>query len=1123
MPRARVILGDDSEAGSNILDVAFCARIRLTTAPEIENTVFDIYMPREVRGDPRPRNETAWQRVIIKKSNIMRFRGLLTLLCGLILAVGCTYDSDIDTSGFGSEGEGVTTVNIRATLPEFGGVTRGVNSAKGGTTNIDWEEYSLRVIIKAYGDESEPVEYRGKEAAYEVRYLDDTSVGADGRVAISLDMPLTSDHTYDIYMWADYVKKGSEEDLHYDTAEFPAIKFNHSAPVINDESLDAFYGKAEITVGDGYYLWDEGSQFPISRAVAKLRMVATDADSASAASATLQTDKFYTGFNIATEALTASAAAVKSEKTVFEEYSDEMTPTTKSFITAYMLWPAEQSTNIVAEFYEEGNDEAISTIEPAGAIPLKRGNLTTLRGALLVTDSGWDGNVEQPEVLDGDTLVVSTPGQLLWLVENGAKVDGVEYRKIRLGADINVNNQAVIHQLKLYEDTDFDGNGKTLKGLGEPTTALFGSVQGLNAYNFTLEGYNVSAQDGHVGVLVNELHKSATFADITIKNSAATTATGAAGGVVGYVGGGSSVNLDVVFKNCDLVNVKADGTSAEGKFVGLMQGYDNGETLSFDADCSADDECGVANYASPYTESNDAQWLDGDYPKSFDFSAYNGWLGDEEMYRAVVSFADNRMQIKWDGVTKVEPLKDASGSILIYSPFDLASLQQTVVRTGTDYPYTYTWSGRTSWGTVIFESDVDLGGVCDKCREENCICTKAGKGICDCTECRKFTPIRSIKTLDGKNHTVYNLHIDLVHDGDGMAFMQTTVSGAVHKDITFVGANIKTDHDRNIPVCNYAQEDNGSGNGYGGTFVSATGGGTYTISNVHVKDGKVSGVCKIGGLIGKAGCATLNMTNCSVDNYVVENYEANRPNYYPIVMEGSMSVTCLEWWYTQGECGGLIGFVQCSSVANIEGCSVTNTHMNCYDQPNKTVTANVISGSYSGMSPTTKDSTLARGSTLIAGRHVNQFIGDVVSARTSDSNTTTYVVNIKDYYVDGNTYRGDVAASSTNNYNHAYEQKNTGSSWRPNYVNSAWCEVVGCAYYVGVEININLGLTKYQKHVRHYAGTLTFNKKNGSTITLTENASEANGIKWIGGNFSIEGIGGKTNYPPAPSASEIGE
>ena len=61
VPRARVILGDDSEAGSNILDVAFCTRTRLTTAPEIENTVdrgpFDIYATRGARRHNSTKHE----------------------------------------------------------------------------------------------------------------------------------------------------------------------------------------------------------------------------------------------------------------------------------------------------------------------------------------------------------------------------------------------------------------------------------------------------------------------------------------------------------------------------------------------------------------------------------------------------------------------------------------------------------------------------------------------------------------------------------------------------------------------------------------------------------------------------------------------------------------------------------------------------------------------------------------------------------------------------------------------------------------------------------------------------------------------------------------------------------
>lgn len=918
------------------------------------------------------------------------------MLCGLILAVGCTYDSDIDTSGFGSEGDGVTTVNIRATLPEFGGVTRGVDSAQGGTTNIDWEEYRLRVIIKALGDESEPEEYRGKEAASEVLYLDDTDVGADGSVAISLDMPLTSGHTYDIYMWADYVQKGSTEDLHYDTGRFPAIALKHDVPVINDETLDAFYGKAEITVGDGYYVWAEGTQFPISRAVAKLRMVATDADSASAARATLQTDMFYTGFNIATGELTKSAAAVKSEMTTFETYTEETTPTTKSFITAYMLWPAEQSTNIVAEFYD-GNDTVISTIQPADAIPLKRGNLTTLRGALLVTDSGWDGEVEQPEVL-GDTLVVSTPGQLLWLVENGAKVGDVEYRKIRLGADINVNNQVDISPLKLYDDTDFDGNGKALKGLGVPTTALFGSVQGLRAYNFTLEGYNVSAQDGHVGVLVNELHKSATFADITIKNSTAKTSNGAAGGVVGYVGGGSSVDLDVVFTNCDLVNVKADGTSAEGKFVGLMQGYNNGETLSFDADCSADDACGVADYASPYTESNDAQWLDGDvatYPKSFDFSAYNGWLGDEEMYRAIVTFAGNRMQIKWDGVTTVEPLlanpsydtdvTSGTNKFVVYSPFDLAG-----VRSKTASP-----------AAIYLRSDIDMNGQGADGKYN--VPSNFTQSKYTSTDDNVFNPFSYVTTLDGKkdgdnNYSIYNLSIEQIEQ-ERAAFIIYASGTTSHKNINFRSCQTVAVHK---PVATDAKA-------YGAILVANVD-ATYTMENVHAHDCRVFALQKVGTL-GARISGTSTLKNCTVNNCYVENYEcmiSERFESGSKTMAGVTIENVYADFYPHGEVGGMFGFIQGNS--SITNCLVNGTTIYAFGQDDKNAT---IKGK--GLLGYLAAATLqGLGYYKVPGRHVSTLIGNIRATGT---------VTLTGCSVDANTkcpHRHDKHNSTYNYIGQAY-------------------------------------------------------------------------------------------------------
>ncbi|MBP3547135.1 MAG: hypothetical protein J6J64_00455 [Alistipes sp.] len=322
----------------------------------------------------------------------MKLRGLLTLLVGaLLLGVGCTTDADINTSGAGSEGK-IKTVKITATLPELGGTTRAENSAKGGITNVDWEEYELRVIIKAYGAEGDT--FAGEYATGVVDYKDQDDIES-GNISVDVGLPLTTGHRFDIYLWADYVLKSAPTaDLHYNTEEFPAITLAGDSPtlVINDESYDAFFGKGTVNVGEIATTWN--TEFSVQRAVAKLRMIATDAASATATNATLQTEKFYTGFNIATGETTPSLSApMLSARTAFEKYNEETpaagaTEWSQSFITAYLLWPAVDAdgnattSTIAANFYEGDNAEPVSTIAPTMAIPLKRGWLTTLRGEM---------------------------------------------------------------------------------------------------------------------------------------------------------------------------------------------------------------------------------------------------------------------------------------------------------------------------------------------------------------------------------------------------------------------------------------------------------------------------------------------------------------------------------------------------------------------------------------------------------------------------------------------------------------------------------------------------------------------------------------------------------------------
>ena len=499
-------------------------------------------------------------------------------------------------------------------------------------------------------------------------------------------------------------------------------------------------------------------------------------------------------------------------------------------------------------------------------------------------------------------------------------------------------------------------------------------------------------------MLVNELHKSATFADITIKNSTAKTSNGAAGGIVGYVGGGSSVDLDVVFTNCDLENVKADGTNAEGKFVGLMQGYDNGETLSFDADCSADDACGVADYASPYNESNDAQWLDGDvatYPKSFDFSAYNGWLGDEEMYRAVVSFADNRMQIKWDGVTKVEPLlanpsydtdvTSGTNKFVVYSPFDLAG-----VRSKTASPV-----------AIYLRSDIDMNGQGADGKYN--VPSNFTQSKYTSTDDNVFNPFSYVTTLDGKkdgdnNYSIYNLSIAQIEQ-ERAAFILYASGTTSHKNINFKNCQTVAVHK---PVATDAKA-------YGAILVANVD-ATYTMENVHAHDCRVFALQKLGTL-GARISGTSTLKNCTVNNCYVENYECMISERFESGSKEMLGVTIENVYadfYPHGEVGGMFGFIQGNS--SITNCRVNGTTVYAFGQDDKNAT---IKGQ-GWLGYLAAGVLQAAGYYKVPGRHVSTLIGNIRATGT---------VTLTGCSVDANTkcsHRHDKHNSTYNYIGQAY-------------------------------------------------------------------------------------------------------
>ena len=742
--------------------------------------------------------------------------------------------------------------------------------------------------------------------------------------------------------------------------------------------------------------------------------------------------------------------------------------------------------------------------------------------------------IQAPTTVDGDYLVINDIKELLWLFYMGQRVDGVVYNKIRIGADIEMGKYSYVNPpaMKLDANTEIDGNNKTITGinLAKDASSIFGDANNLNIHDLTLTdcSVNTTLQTG-AGILVGKVSEGLTVNNVTFNNcsvvapckiglvagalhtgtfnisnvtangglvetSYVSGKSGLAGGLVGCVakdGDGATVST-TTFTNCTVSTTVKSYMEATntfyGKIVGQFGGYNGNEKLYF-VNCSGADATLVPLYDKGNKHAKTAvlsicEEHRADFCSTILTSATDNILGGERLCRGEIYFDGNRFVYEWDGKRTATMLTEVVDGITvnyIYSAFDIAKAQSTSF---------------DSTKKVVFKTDVDLGG-------------------------HAFKPINYICDLDGENHSIYNLKIDITQNASknyGAGFMVYSSSNAtVHKDLTFVGADISCKHDDTIAPLEYGnEEDGGAGNAYAGVLISRTLGNNnpYTVSNVHVVNSKVKGVCKVGGLIGnmtntKTGAITID--NCSVDNSIIENYDPKVVNYYGMFMEknvallGDLVVEAVQWWYTAGECGGLIGFVSAKN-ATISNCSVTNTQINCTGQENKTVVANIWNKSaYEAQTtPYTNGQKIQGGAkTTIAGRHINQFIGDIRSQRSESqqkNGSGEYTTIISNYTVSGNSYNG-VSADSTNDYNH-------------NYASGSYCPVVGCAYYTGVDLKISFLIT-IELHFQHCAGTLTFNEKGGSETTLIENLGSGNNLSWFGGDSSDISISSYTSYYPA--------
>lgn len=872
----------------------------------------------------------------------MKLRRLasLLLLAAAFATASCTNDILDDEWSGGT----TTTLTIETELPELGGTTRaeGDNSAKGGVVNIDWSKYNLRIKARAY-DTKDNTKYDEVIEYWE---------SADDIGTIEIPMSVTNGRMYDIYVWADIVLADNHSDLHYNTENLPTVTYTEGdGPAINDETYDAFFGYGRASTTSMGATWH--TTFSLQRAVSKLRIVAEDSDN-SATSATVAIEGIlYRGIKFGGNiSYSGDIDATEDSGDVISYNSDTADATT--MITAYLLTPEEANYTITATLYA-GSSEINSISVPN--VPLKRGHLTTLRGSMFSSGGNWDGSIEVPTQFDGEWMVINTPGELLWLATaaEAPTVNGTTYSKFRLGKDIDVTNSPeAIQSLNVGNGATFDGNGKTIKGFGAATSALFGSAQGLTAYNFTIDGYNATATT-HIGVLANELTSTSTFTDITVKNSSAVTTNGAAGGMVGYIHRATETNRAlsyiVTFNNCHVNGVTVNGSLDEGHFVGYFSGYDPNEQLTFDANCSVTSS--TVDAPTLYEAANQSCWLD-----TISDTRYDGMLGGSKYYRGKVTFGETQFAPKWDGTTTVEPMlanatydsgtTAGSNRFVVYTPFDLAG-----VRAKTASP-----------AAIYIRSDVDMNGKGEDGTYN--VPSNFTQSAHSSTDDNNFNPFSYVTTLDGKksdteNYSIHNLAIEQIEQ-ERAAFILYASGTTVHQNINFKGCQTVAVHK---PVSTDAKA-------YGAIVVTNVD-ATYTMQNVHAYDCRVFALQKIGTL-GARISGTSTLINCSVNNCYVENYECNISERFT-----SGKKTISRWtvevyadFFPHGEVGGMFGFIQGSST--ITNCRVNNTTVHAYGQDDKMAT---IDGSTAA-----KFGIALLGYYKVPGRHVSTMIGNIRATGT---------------------------------------------------------------------------------------------------------------------------------------------
>lgn len=875
------------------------------------------------------------------------------ILAFVILSFSACSNDDLILSGEGKE----VPVTFRPTL------NNGSNSrAIGDAIGID----RLQVVVY------EDLETLSKKFSLSEEWA---VVKQDG-----ITLTLVEGHSYKIIFWAD-----DKDNTAYTLTDNGEITVDYTDYVNGGfakmEEMDAFYGASTITVDAQKNV---SKQLELTRPFAQLNF----ADKAirpeqGSHKSVVSFHSIPTAFNPFTGAVALTDASDDADDVtfVFEDFPAvetlEFGGATYFYVASnYLLAPSSGSMTIPVTLDLQGADgTSINKFEFKNekAVTLEKNMKTNVYGNIVQqpeTWSVWDGNIPTESTLttdDENRYVIDEAADIAWLSvdENTNTLEA--NRTFVVISDIDMAGKTGLSSISLPEGSAIVGNEHTIKGLNLGGGFL-DEATNLTISDLVIEDAEISGAESHVGVVVNTLKGSSIFTNVTVKNSSAVTSNGAAGGLIGYIVRKTEKDrnetLEVSVKGCLLNGVTVSGSASEGKFVGLLSGYDNNESLMFDAACGATD-VSISDYTSVYTKANNSAWVTSDVTEKYD-----GWLGAEKYRRAEVTFNGVRLAPKWDGSTataKADLLiyNNESGKYEVQSPFDLAG-----VRAATASP-----------SAVYLMENVDMYGQgADGVYNVPSNWTQSANPSEDDNYFKSFS---TIEYLDGNGNGIYNLSINTQKVSTSLyygGFIQSTSGTTTHQNISFHNCCIV------VPLVVYKNEDKGSA----GVLVSNIAGNSYIMENVHTYGCKVFALQKVGGLAARVAATTTSISNCSVNGCYIENYECK--DHPETFSKSAAGVTLSATFLSYGEIGGMFGFVEQN--ASINNCRVTNTTLYAYGQDD--VDANMSGSGWTGKLAVA--ALKAANYYKVPGRHVGTFIGDIRTT-ASDGGTIT-MTNIQ---VDSNT------------------------------------------------------------------------------------------------------------------------